>query len=59
MMTQKSEPDFFYMKKETGEISWNKPKGEFQNTFVEIQNTFTEMFGRVDISPAQLNKSKL
>ncbi len=45
MMSKKSEPEFFYMNRKTGELTWKKPKGEFQNTFCEIQNTFAEMFG--------------
>ena len=36
-MTLKSEPDFFYVNKETGEISWDKSKGESQNTFAEMR----------------------
>jgi len=40
----KSEPEFFYMNRETGALTWDKPKGEFQNTYCEIQNTFAEMF---------------
>jgi formylmethanofuran--tetrahydromethanopterin N-formyltransferase len=34
----------FYLNRETKEIQWEKPTGEFQNTFCEIQNTFAEMF---------------
>jgi formylmethanofuran--tetrahydromethanopterin N-formyltransferase len=49
-----TEPDTFYMSRATGERAWQKPEGEFQNTFVEIQNTFAEMFpmwaGRVLIT---------
>ncbi len=44
-MLSKQEPEFFYINRETGECTWDKPKGEFQNTFCEIQNTFAEMFG--------------
>lgn len=40
----KSEPESFWMHRETGEITWKKPRGKFQNTFAEIQNTFAEMF---------------
>ncbi|MFP3985196.1 MAG: formylmethanofuran--tetrahydromethanopterin N-formyltransferase [Candidatus Bathyarchaeia archaeon] len=40
-----TEPELFYMNRETGECTWKKPTGEFQNTFAEIQNTFAEMFG--------------
>ncbi len=40
----KPEPESFWMHRETGEITWKKPRGKFQNTFVEIQNTFAEMF---------------
>ena len=32
------------MNRETGQCQWQKPEGEFQNTFAEIQNTFAEMF---------------
>jgi formylmethanofuran--tetrahydromethanopterin N-formyltransferase len=32
------------MNRETGQCQWQKPEGEFQNTFSEIQNTFAEMF---------------
>jgi formylmethanofuran--tetrahydromethanopterin N-formyltransferase len=32
------------MNRETGVCTWEKPHGEFQNTFAEIQNTFAEMF---------------
>lgn len=45
MVSSKSEPEFFYMNRETGQCQWQKPEGEFQNTFLEIQNTFAEMFG--------------
>jgi len=42
------------MNRETGECTFEKPHGEFQNTFAEIQNTFAEMFpmwaGRVLIT---------
>ncbi len=38
------EPEFFYMNRETGQCQWQKPQGEFQITFSEIQNTFAEMF---------------
>jgi len=39
-----TEPEMFYMNRETGQCQWQKPEGEFQNTFAEIQNTFAEMF---------------
>jgi len=49
-----TEPELFYMNRETGQCQWQKPEGEFQNTFAEIQNTFAEMFpmwmGRVLIT---------
>jgi formylmethanofuran--tetrahydromethanopterin N-formyltransferase len=49
-----AEPGFFYMNRATGQCQWQKPDGEFQNTFTEIQNTFAEMFsmwvGRVLIT---------
>jgi formylmethanofuran--tetrahydromethanopterin N-formyltransferase len=45
MLTSKPEPELFYMSRETGQCQWQKPDGEFQNTFTEIQNTFAEMFG--------------
>jgi formylmethanofuran--tetrahydromethanopterin N-formyltransferase len=45
MLTSKPEPELFYMHRETGRCQWQKPDGEFQNTFTEIQNTFAEMFG--------------
>lgn len=49
-----TEPDMFYMNRETKECAWQKPKGDFQSTFCEIQNTFAEMFpmwaGRVLIT---------
>jgi len=32
------------MNRGTGQCQWQKPKGDFQNTFAEIQNTFAEMF---------------
>jgi len=42
------------MNRETEEVVWNKPSGDFRNTFCEIQNTFAEMFpmwvGRVLIT---------
>ncbi len=38
------EPDSFYFNRETGKITSEKPKKQFQNTFCEIQNTFAEMF---------------
>ena len=51
---QSSEPEFFYMNRETGQCQWQKPDGEFQITFCEIQNTFAEMFpmwaGRIMIT---------
>jgi formylmethanofuran--tetrahydromethanopterin N-formyltransferase len=54
MLTSKPEPELFYMNRETGRCQWQKPDGEFQNTFTEIQNTFAEMFsmlvGRVLIT---------
>jgi len=40
-MLSKSEPESFWMNRETGEISWRKRK---LDTFCEIQNTFAEMF---------------
>jgi formylmethanofuran--tetrahydromethanopterin N-formyltransferase len=49
-----TEPDAFYFNRETKKAQWEKPTGEFQNTFCEIQNTFAEMFpmwvGRVLIT---------
>jgi len=39
-----TEPESFYIHKATGQCQWQKPEGEFQNTFLEIQNTFAEMF---------------
>ena len=39
-----TEPDRFYMNRETKKCIWKKPEAEFQNTFAEIQNTFAEMF---------------
>jgi len=39
-----TEPDAFYFNRETKKFQWEKPTGEFQNTFCEIQNTFAEMF---------------
>lgn len=39
-----TEPDVFYINRETGQCKWQKPQGEFQNTFATIQNTFAEMF---------------
>jgi len=44
------------MNRETGACTFEKPHGEFQNTFAEIQNTFAEIFsmwaGRVLITAA-------
>lgn len=34
----------FYFNRVTKRFQWEKPTGEFQNTFCEIQNTFAEMF---------------
>ncbi len=34
----------FYMNRESGQCQWEKPKGDFQNKFVEVENTFAEMF---------------
>ena len=49
-----TEPEFFYMNRATGQCQWQKPDGEFQIAFTEIQNTFAEMFsmwvGRVLIT---------
>ncbi len=49
-----TEPDSLYFNRETKKLQWEKPAGEFQNTFCEIQNTFAEMFpmwaGRVFIT---------
>lgn len=49
-----TEPAMFYFNRETKQVQWEKPEGEFQNTFCEIQNTFAEMFpmwaGRVLIT---------
>jgi formylmethanofuran--tetrahydromethanopterin N-formyltransferase len=49
-----TEPNSFYFNRETKKYQWEKPAGEFQNTFCEIQNTFAEMFpmwvGRVLIT---------
>jgi formylmethanofuran--tetrahydromethanopterin N-formyltransferase len=49
-----TEPEVFYMNRETKQCTWKKPEGNFQNTFTEIQNTFAEMFplwaGRVLIT---------
>ncbi len=39
-----TEPELFYVDRETGECTWQKPKGKPQNAFVEIQNTFAELF---------------
>lgn len=39
-----TEPDAFYLNKETKKFQLEKPTGEFQNTFCEIQNTFVERF---------------
>ena len=51
---QTSEPDVFYVNRETGQCQWQKPDGEFHTTFCEIQNTFAEMFsmwaGRIMIT---------
>ena len=38
-----TEPAVFYTNRETGQCQWEKPSGEFQNTFCTIQNTFAEM----------------
>jgi len=44
-----TEPEFFYMNRETGQCQWEK-----SDTFAEIQNTFAEMFsmwaGRIMIT---------
>lgn len=49
-----TEPDVFYMNRGTGQCQWQKPDGEFQIAFSEIDNTFAEMFpmwaGRVLIT---------
>jgi formylmethanofuran--tetrahydromethanopterin N-formyltransferase len=49
-----TEPQAFYFNRETKEFQWEKPTGESQNTFCEVQNTFAEMFpmwvGRVMIT---------
>jgi formylmethanofuran--tetrahydromethanopterin N-formyltransferase len=49
-----TELDAFYFNRETKRFQWEKPTGEFQNTYCEIQNTFAEMFpmwvGRVLIT---------
>ncbi len=39
-----TETDSFYFNRETKEYRWEKPAGDFQNTFCEVQNTFAEMF---------------
>lgn len=53
-IVEAKEPEVFYMNRETGACTWEKPHGEFQNTFAEVQNTFAEMFpmwvGRVLIT---------
>jgi formylmethanofuran--tetrahydromethanopterin N-formyltransferase len=38
------EPELLYVNRETGECTWQKPSGKFQNAFVEVQNTFAELF---------------
>lgn len=39
-----TEPNSFHFNQETKKFQWEKPSGDFQNTFCEIQNTFAEMF---------------
>jgi len=39
-----TEPNSFYFNRETNKFQWEKPNGDFQNTFCEVQNTFAEMF---------------
>ena len=49
-----TEPQAFYFNRETKKSQWEKPTGQFQKAFCEIQNTFAEMFpmwvGRVLIT---------
>jgi len=39
-----TEPEVFYMNRETGQCQWQKPDGKFQYAFAEIQNTFAKIF---------------